>query len=83
MFFKEHFSAAHLPKGGLLHHKHLILVSHPFRLSVLVFGKASKRIHRPRAQRATPDQQWPANKLKSALIWKNLTKLGLGYSGDN
>lgn len=63
--------------GGLLHRKHLILVSHPFRLSVLVLGEASKLIRRPRAQRAAPDRHRPANKLKSALTGKKLTKLGL------
>lgn len=70
------FSDSCLPKGGLLHQKHLTLASHPFRLSVLVLGEVHKHIRRPRAQCAAPDRQWLANKLKSALIHKKLTKLG-------
>lgn len=41
----------------------------------------SKKTFR-RPQHAASYQQWPANKLKSALICKKLTKLGLGFSGD-
>lgn len=78
---RTHFSVAHLPRGGFLHH---ILASHALvalRLGLLVLDGAGKH-HRLQTQCVTPDQERPTSKFKSALICKILTKLGLGSSGD-